>query len=230
MARKSNNTEFNGEYEIADQKIMTMEEEKRERLIMEALKEFSKGYAYANMDEIVKRAGISKGLLFHYFGTKKGVFLFLLKYTLNIVNTKFEEIVLEKNDFLQNIWQASKMELDLSFEQPYVMDFLVKAAFCKRQVLFPKKWHLFFLKCGKLFSRVCGILFSRTNCCLILNRHQAASVFSYHFPFPSLDRCLMFRADKSKDSKPDRIEALGPFLLCACQGDFREIPRYGFRE
>ena len=94
---------------------------------------------------------------------------------------------------------------------------------CKRQVLFPKKWHLFFLKCGKLFSRVCGILFSRTNCCFILNRHQAASVFSYHFPFPSLDRCLMFRADKSKDSKPDRIEALGPFLLCACQGDFRGI-------
>ena len=95
--------------------------------------------------------------------------------------------------------------------------------YCKRQVLFPKKWHLFFLKCGKLFSRVCGILFSRTNCCFILNRHQAASVFSYHFPFPSLDRCLMFRADKSKDSKPDRIEALVPFLLCACQGDFRGI-------
>ena len=93
----------------------------------------------------------------------------------------------------------------------------------KRQVLFPKKWHLFFLKCGKLFSRVCGILFSRTNCCFILNRHQAASVFSYHFPFPSLDRCLMFRADKSKDSKPDGIEALRPFLLCACQGDFRGI-------
>ena len=36
MARKSNNTEFIGEYEIADHKIMTMEEEKRERLIMEA--------------------------------------------------------------------------------------------------------------------------------------------------------------------------------------------------
>lgn len=137
MARKSNNTEFIGEYEIADHKIMTMEEEKRERLIMEALKEFSKGYAYVNMDEIVKRAGISKGLLFHYFGTKKGVFLFLLKYTLNIVNTKFEEIVLEKNDFLQNIWQASKMEQDLSFEQPYVMDFLVKAAFSLKEV-FPE--------------------------------------------------------------------------------------------
>ena len=38
---------------------------------------------------------------------------------------------------------------------------------CKRQVLFPKKWHLFFLKCGKLFSRVCGILFSRIYGCSI---------------------------------------------------------------
>ena len=38
---------------------------------------------------------------------------------------------------------------------------------CKRQVLFPKKWHLFFLKCGKLFSRVCGILFSQIYGCSI---------------------------------------------------------------
>ena len=35
------------------------------------------------------------------------------------------------------------------------------SAFCKRQVLFPKKRHLLFPKCGKLFSLVCGILFSR---------------------------------------------------------------------
>ena len=78
MARKSNNTEFIDEYEIADHKIMTMEEEKRERLIMEALKEFSKGYAYANMDEIVKRAGISKGLQYHFLLTFKSIHVILL--------------------------------------------------------------------------------------------------------------------------------------------------------
>ncbi len=47
-----------------------MEEEKRERVIDAALKEFSKGYMAANTDVIVKAAGISKGLVFHYFGSK----------------------------------------------------------------------------------------------------------------------------------------------------------------
>ncbi len=30
----------------------------------------TQGYAHASTDEIVKRAGISKGLLFHYFISK----------------------------------------------------------------------------------------------------------------------------------------------------------------
>ena len=36
---------------------------------------------------------------------------------------------------------------------------------CKRQVLFLKKRHFIFPKCGKLFSSVCGILFSRIYGC-----------------------------------------------------------------
>jgi len=137
MARKSNDTEFICEYALEDHKIMTMEDEKRERVITEALKEFSKGYAYANTDEIVKQAGISKGLLFHYFGSKKGVFLFLLKYALNIINAKVETVLLENNDCLENIWRASKMKVDLSFEYPAIIEFLAKAAFSLHEV-FPE--------------------------------------------------------------------------------------------
>lgn len=134
MARKSNDTEFICEYELNDHKIMTMEAEKRERVITEALKEFAKGYAYANTDEIVKQAGISKGLLFHYFGSKKGLFLFLLKYALNIIDAKYETVLLENNDCLENIWRTSKMKVDLSFEYPAVIEFLTKAAFSLREV------------------------------------------------------------------------------------------------
>lgn len=138
MARKSNDTEFICEYALEDHKIMTMEAEKRERVITEALKEFSKGYAYANTDEIVKHAEISKGLLFHYFGSKKGVLLFLLKYALNIINAKAKTVLLEKNDCLENIWLASKMKVDLSFEYPDVIEFLAKAAFSIHEI-FPER-------------------------------------------------------------------------------------------
>ncbi len=50
---------------------MTVETEKRQRIINAAIDEFMKGYCKANTDIIVNNAGISKGLLFHYFGTKK---------------------------------------------------------------------------------------------------------------------------------------------------------------
>lgn len=57
-------------YYIKDHKIMIMDKEKRERIIAAALKEFTKGYATANMDNLAEEAGISKGLIFHYFGSK----------------------------------------------------------------------------------------------------------------------------------------------------------------
>jgi AcrR family transcriptional regulator len=48
---------------------------KRQRILEAALEEFSaNGYRNASMNTIVKRANISKGSLFHYFGAKKGLF------------------------------------------------------------------------------------------------------------------------------------------------------------
>lgn len=50
-------------------------DKKRERVLDAALLEFSEnGYKNASVNTIVKLAGISKGSLFHYFGTKKGLF------------------------------------------------------------------------------------------------------------------------------------------------------------
>lgn len=57
-------------------KVMRIEDEKRERIIVAAMQEFVKGYRNASTDRIVQSADISKGLLFHYFGTKKKLFFF----------------------------------------------------------------------------------------------------------------------------------------------------------
>ena len=51
-------------------------------MINAALKVFAKnGYKHASTDDIVKEAGISKGLLFHYFVSKMGLYSFLLDYS-----------------------------------------------------------------------------------------------------------------------------------------------------
>lgn len=136
MTKDNSKDEFSYKDSLNEHKIMVMKEEKRERLITEALKEFSKGYSYANTDEIVKQAGISKGLLFHYFGSKKELFLFLYRYALTIANKESEAVLLDNDDFLENIWRASKKSIDISFDYPIIHNFLVKAVFSMEE-LFP---------------------------------------------------------------------------------------------
>lgn len=53
-------------------KFLNLNPEKQDRILNAALKEFAqKGYQNASTNEIVKEAGISKGLLFHYFNNKR---------------------------------------------------------------------------------------------------------------------------------------------------------------
>lgn len=137
MARKKNDAEFICEYEIKDHKIMTMEKEKRERVIAAALKEFNKGYHLANMDEIVKEAGISKGLIFHYFGSKRGLFLFLLKHSAEIINNEYSKVILSSRDFLENVWEVSKLALEMTLQYPIIYGFIGKALFVLNEV-FPE--------------------------------------------------------------------------------------------
>jgi len=58
--------------------------EKQEIILNAGLTEFStKPYAEANTDNITSACGISKGLLFYYFGSKKNFYLYCLSHSLN---------------------------------------------------------------------------------------------------------------------------------------------------
>lgn len=58
-------------------------EAKKSSILESGIAEFShKSYADASTDEITKNCGISKGLLFHYFGSKKEFYLFCLARSL----------------------------------------------------------------------------------------------------------------------------------------------------
>ena len=64
-----------------NEKFFDLKREKQDRMINAGLKVFAKsGYRHATTDDIVKEAGISKGLLFHYFTNKVGVYVFLMDY------------------------------------------------------------------------------------------------------------------------------------------------------
>lgn len=73
-------------------------EEKKNRIIKSALKEFAvKGYEEASTNNIVKEAGISKGMIFHYFENKKNLYLYILDYCAELYFQKHFCVIYQMN-------------------------------------------------------------------------------------------------------------------------------------
>ncbi len=65
-----------------NEKFWDLKIDKQNRIINAALKIFARsGFQHASTDEIVSEADISKGLLFHYFISKAGLYEFLIEYS-----------------------------------------------------------------------------------------------------------------------------------------------------
>ncbi len=127
---------------INTHKVMSVEDEKRQRIVVAAMQEFMRGYRNASTDKIVKHAGISKGLLFHYFGTKKELFFFIFQYAVEIIGGEYKTGHFESNDFLDNIWQLSLLARKLINKHPLIYGFLA-SAFFSFQEMFPGELHSF---------------------------------------------------------------------------------------
>ena len=111
-------------------KFFNLEQEKQERILNAATKEFAeKNYANASTNEIVKQAGISKGLLFHYFKNKKELYLFLYDYYLELlVNDLFANIDLDEPDIFNKYRSITLIKFELMKKHPEMFTF-VRLAF-----------------------------------------------------------------------------------------------------
>lgn len=110
-------------------KFLSLDQEKKDRIINAAIKEFAeKGYDLASTNEIVKEAGISKGLLFHYFGNKKKMFIFLFDHCCELVTEQFyQKIDMGEIDFFKRMRQAVVIKMDLALAYPDLFKFLETA-------------------------------------------------------------------------------------------------------
>jgi len=62
---------------------------KQNLIINKGIEVFSKSsFAEASTDLVTQEAGISKGLLFHYFESKKNFYLYILEYSLKLLSEK----------------------------------------------------------------------------------------------------------------------------------------------
>lgn len=105
------------------------EDSKKENILNAALVEFSHGYEKASTDAIVKSAGVSKGLLFHYFGTKKDLFIGTYEYAVNAMLSEFYDLInLDQKDILERWRQITLLKMDLMKKHPKIFTFIKNAS------------------------------------------------------------------------------------------------------
>lgn len=107
-------------------KFFAIDTEKQERIINAAYKEFAgKSYSLASTNEIAKEAGISKGLLFHYFTSKKELYLYLYDYAVKFLSEEIKEKVdAAERDLFVKLRQTSRVKLSIFERFPDMFQFL----------------------------------------------------------------------------------------------------------
>ncbi len=110
-------------------KFFDLKKEKQDRIINAALSVFAKnGYAHASTDEIVREASISKGLLFHYFVSKLGIYQFLVDYCVRFTILEFKsDIRTPSSDLFELHRQVIEAGIMIARKYPWLVLFLYSA-------------------------------------------------------------------------------------------------------
>lgn len=112
-----------------NEKFFDLNREKQDRMINAALRVFAQnGYRHASTDTIVKEAGISKGLLFHYFTNKIGLFSFLFDYSVKYMLFEYDRLIsANESDYFVIRKEMERAKLNVLRSYPYMSEFIEKS-------------------------------------------------------------------------------------------------------
>lgn len=112
-------------------------EDKKKKIIDVCIEEFAEyGYEKSSTNRIVEKAGISKGILFHYFKSKKKLFLYIFDFVIDYYMDKIK-IYKEKintNDLFERLVQWGLIKINIFLEEPVMYEM-----FAKTYLSIPKK-------------------------------------------------------------------------------------------
>ncbi len=99
---------------------------KRSRIINSALEEFSRyGYSNTSTNNIVEHADISKGLLYHYFGSKEKLYDVLKEFAVEMAfKNVVDEINWNESDIYKRVKQYYEIKINIAKQYPYVFHFI----------------------------------------------------------------------------------------------------------
>lgn len=107
-------------------KFFDLKKEKQDRMINAALKVFAlHGYRHASTDDIVREAAISKGLLFHYFESKLGVYAFVYDYSVRYMTLELSTVMdIKETEPFELLKQQEEAHMHAMRGYPYMQQFL----------------------------------------------------------------------------------------------------------
>ncbi|SFP69629.1 regulatory protein, tetR family [Halolactibacillus halophilus] len=110
---------------IIEDLLKNVDEQKKQNIINSAMKEFGKHpFQSASTNTIVKDAGISKGALFHYFGTKEKLYEYLEYFTMKIMTESIiDKVNWNQSDIFERIKEISMIKFAVFQDFPYLADF-----------------------------------------------------------------------------------------------------------
>ncbi|QKS72451.1 TetR/AcrR family transcriptional regulator [Paenalkalicoccus suaedae] len=111
---------------MPSESFTNLPEEKQHRIINAAMNVFIEdGFDKTSTNSIVKEAHISKGSLFHYFGTKKDLYLYIVDLSIEQTNELYDLIDLKERDFFKRIDNIVKVKYDYQNRYPLLNEFIL---------------------------------------------------------------------------------------------------------
>lgn len=114
-----------------NEKFFELPEKKQNAVINGALHVFAKyDYKKASTEEIAAAAGVSKALLFHYFENKRGLYLFLYDYAVDIFLGEMRAMQdSSERDFFRIIINSQMSKMAILSKYPDITMFILNAYF-----------------------------------------------------------------------------------------------------
>lgn len=113
---------------MPNQRFFNLKPEKQERVLTRYLEEFTdRNYRQASVSRIVEDLGIAKGSLFQYFGSKNGLYDYLILYPAETkLNYLQNRIAWENPDFGELLAEMFLEGFQFDLEHPLVSRFIVQ--------------------------------------------------------------------------------------------------------
>ena len=122
-----------------NERFFSLPEEKQQAILNAGYRVFSQNtYKKSPVSEIAAEAGISKSLLFHYFGNKRGLYLFLWEQCVQMTQQVLEEYgCYEELGFFTQMRRGLRAKMALTRDYPEMATFALKSFYEKDPAIQP---------------------------------------------------------------------------------------------